>query len=171
MKTSKVCRGTLIALTLAGMLLAVAPAFAGGPYQYHAVTPCRVVDSRTVNATETTDGNILHGMLHCFIIQGQCGIPTGATAVTANFTVVTPTQPGDLRVSPNDGSTEPLTSTLNWVGGEPALANGAIVPLSGTLNTCNTTNTTGNVSAADLRVRIAGGGNAHLLIDVTGYFQ
>jgi hypothetical protein len=170
MKTSKACWGTLFALTFTAVVLAAAPAFAAGPFQYHAVTPCRVVDSRTVNATETTDGNVLQHGLHCFIIQGQCGIPTGAAAVTANFTIVGPTQAGDLRLSPNDGTTEPTVSTINYNAGEPALANGAIVPLAASLTACSTTNTTGNATG-DLRSRVSTNGTAHFLIDVTGYFQ
>jgi hypothetical protein len=172
-KMSKVCRGMIFALALstgvAGALAAV-PAFAqGGPFQYHALTPCRVVDSRTVSATETTDGNPLQHGLHCFIVQGQCGVPSGAAAVTANFTIVGPTQAGDLRLSPNSG-TEPTVSTLNYNAGEPALANGAIVPLAASAASCSTTNTTGNATG-DLRARIATTGTSHLVVDVTGYFQ
>jgi hypothetical protein len=170
MKLSRVCSGPLIVLTMAAIVLAAAPAFAGGPFQYHALTPCRVVDSRLVNATETTDGNVLQKGMHCFVMQGQCGVPSGAAAVTANFTIVGPANAGDLRLAPNDGTAMPLVSTLNYNAGEPALANGAIVPTAASLTACTTANTTGNATG-DLRAYVASAGPTHLIIDVTGYFQ
>ena len=162
MKTSRVCSGTLIALTLAAVLVAAAPAFAAGPFQYHAVTPCRVVDSRTTNATEGTTGpgHPLSNGVHTFTMQAQCGIPAGAAALTANFTIVGPSSSGHLTVWPADVS-EPVVSTLNFNQGEPALANGAIVPLAA-------------AASNDLKVRISldnAPGTSEFLIDVTGYFQ
>jgi hypothetical protein len=159
MKTSRVCRGTLFALILAAVVLAAAPAFAAGPFQYHAVTPCRIVDSRTTNPTEGTTSTPLANGVHTFTVQGQCGIPSGAAAVTLNFTIVTPTSSGHLTVWPT-GVSEPVVSTLNFNNGEPALANGAIVPLGAT--------------TPDLSVRISldhGPGTSDFLFDVTGYFQ
>ena len=51
-------------------------------------------------------------------------------------------------------------STINASAGEPALANGAIVPL--------TVDPTFNVSVV---YGTAGGGTTHVILDVTGYFQ
>ena len=50
----------------------------------------------------------------------------------------------------------PVVSTLNFVPGEIALANGAVVPLS--------------TATQDLSVYCAAAGTAHVLIDITGYF-
>jgi hypothetical protein len=57
-------------------------------------------------------------------------------------------------------TTMPLVATINFNAGEPAIANGAIAPL--------TTNPTANVS-----VYLGTGGSTHadLVLDVTGYFQ
>jgi hypothetical protein len=55
----------------------------------------------------------------------------------------------------------PLVSTINAAAGEPAIANGAIVPL--TIDVAN------NISV--VYGTAASGGTAHLILDVTGYFQ
>jgi hypothetical protein len=135
-------------------------AHAAGPFQYYAVTPCRVVDTRTTSGApeNTTSTPIPQATETKFTMQTQCGIPTGATAVTVNATVVSPTRAGYLTLWPTGGAF-PGVSTLNYNAGEPALANGAIVPLG--------------ASTPDLSVAIGmqGPGSAHVIIDVTGYFK
>jgi hypothetical protein len=149
-------------ISIASGLAAAVPAQAAGPFQYFAVTPCRVVDSRTTNATEGTNSTPLANGPHQFRIQGQCGVPNGAAAATMNFTIVNPNQVGYLLIFPTNVS-QPTVSTLNFLAGEPALANGAIVPLA-------------PVSMAtdkDLAVRISmvAPGQSDIVVDVTGYFQ
>jgi len=155
-------RSALVLAALAAVSLPGAVAAQSGPFQYHAITPCRVVDSRTTNATEGTNGSPVTRGVHTFRIQGQCGVPVGATAITGNFTIVNPTYAGHLVVWPA-GGTEPGVSTLNYVGGD-TVANGAIVPLATVTGT-----------APDISVRISEGpgtgGTADIIIDVTGYFQ
>ena len=56
--------------------------------------------------------------------------------------------------------TMPLVATINFAAGEPAIANGAIVPL--------TTNPTANIS---VYLGTGAGTHADLVLDVTGYFQ
>jgi hypothetical protein len=154
----------LLAFLAAGAVVAFAPAPAqaqAGPYQYFAVTPCRVFDTRTSGA-QTNGQPLPNPGPHDFRIQGNCGIPNGAKAVTINVTVVSPTQQGDLRLFPVGAPTVDV-STLNYPPNEPALANGAIVPL-------------GAVSLStdkDLRtvIGMVTSGTIHLLVDVTGYFM
>jgi hypothetical protein len=101
----------------------------------------------------------LNNGLHAITVQGACGIPNEAEAVALNVTVVSPTRAGWVTLWPF-GASEPVVSTLNFVAGEPALANGAIVPL-------------GPHGTTDLRIRYAmtgGPGTGHLIFDVTGYF-
>lgn len=146
-----------------------------GPYQYFAVTPCRVYDTRTgqPSAGGTGGGTLFSATNRTFVLRGLCGIPTNATAVSLNLTVVNPNASGgDLRIAPNPGSF-PNVSTINYYQNE-TIANGAIVPL-GTVVTPGTD--------PDFQVRGAGcaviGGvftctntfTFDLLIDVTGYFQ
>jgi hypothetical protein len=138
---------------LALLLLCALPALADGPFRFYALSPCRAVDTRT-----GFGGALTNGTTRDFQIQGVCGVPAGAKAVALNVTVVTPTAKGHLRLFPS-GTTLPNISTINFAGGETALANGAIVPLS--------TNTN------DLSVYtflVTGTANTHLVLDVTGYF-
>jgi hypothetical protein len=91
-----------------------------------------------------------------------CNVPDTAKALTINTTVVGPTGGGYLTMFPT-GVTMPLVSAINFAAKEPALGNGAIVPL-------------GPVSATapfglSVFAKVNGGGNVNVVIDVTGYFE
>lgn len=140
----------VFALTLGG----TSAVFADGPFQFYSLTPCRVVDTR--NAVSTNGGPAMGGSAtRNFQVQGTCGVPVGAKAVSLNVTITGPTADSHLRLWPS-GTTMPNVSTINFVAGETAIANGAIVPLSS--------------AAQDLSV-FNFGGSVHVIIDVTGYFQ
>jgi hypothetical protein len=144
-------------------VLASATAEAAGPFNFFSVTPCRIVDTR--KPAGATGGPILTaGAQRNFPISAAsagCGVPTTATAATLNVTLVSPTAAGFVKIWPF-GSTEPLVSTINAAAGEPAIANGAIVPLG--------SDATFQIS---LKYGTAPppGATAHVIIDVTGYFQ
>lgn len=148
---------------------------AAGPFQYHAVTPCRAYDSRS-----DSDGTVkLARGMHHFRLKGTCSIPADAKALTINATIVEPTSAGWLVLWPSD-QPESVVSTLNFLSGEPALANGAIVPVDGDApgsGTCDPVIETSATPGAncDLSARIAltlpGAVNAHLIFDITGYFN
>jgi hypothetical protein len=160
-----------VALLAAGTVAVAAvssppAAHAGGPYQYYAVTPCRVADTRAANGATNcpatgncTPALVGNGTARSFQIQGLCGVPVGAAAATINVTIATPqmtVQYGFLTLWPS-GATQPRVSTINFSTSDQALANGAIVPLS--------TNT------QDLAVYFGGAGTVQLIVDVTGYFM
>jgi hypothetical protein len=145
--------GLAIVLALA-LSLAPAPVRADGPFSFYAVTPCRLFDTRNVS-----DGPALtSGVTRSFQVQGKCGIPIGAKAASFNVTITQPTQAGHLIIWPS-GGVVPGVSTINFVFGEPALANGAIVPLS--------------TNANDLSIQpfVWNTGTVHVILDVTGYFK
>jgi hypothetical protein len=154
-------------LTFVGTALALAPSPAaaqGGPFQFNSLTPCRVFDTRVQDATDGTNTLPLpnpgpHGKR----IQGQCGVPTGAKAVTLNVTITQPSHAGDLRIFPSNVP-QPAVSTLNYNAGEPALANGAIVPLAQTASGPDLNFVIGMVVNPNV-------GSVHVLVDVTGYFN
>ena len=150
-------RGVLLAVFAVAGLLAVDAARADGPFEFFGVTPCRVFDSRTDGDGLTPLPNGVHSLR----FQGVCGIPVGAKAVTINVTVVTPNKNGHVTIWPV-GTSEPVVSTLNFLINEPALANGAIVPVG-----------PDNGGANDVNFRYsmqAGPGTGHIVFDVTGYF-
>jgi hypothetical protein len=140
---------------------------AAGPFQFNSLTPCRVFDTRANSVAG--DPNVTNGTTlknpgpSGWRIQGRCGVPTGAQAVTLNVTITSPNVAGDLRMFPSNVA-QPTVSTLNYNAGEPALANGAIVPLAQV------------ASGADLNIVLGmaaavGAGQIHVIVDVTGYFQ
>jgi hypothetical protein len=154
-----VLRDMLVAAVLA--LLTVSAAQAAGPFQFFSVTPCRIVDTR--NAPGVTGGPALTSAIPrnfpIDVAPAACGVPNTAKAATLNVTIVSPTQDGFLTIWPYNTAL-PTVSTINASAGEPALANGAIVPL--------TTDPGFNVSVV---YGTAAAGTAHVILDVTGYFQ
>lgn len=155
---------------LGGALLAVvglAPAAqAAGPYQFYAVSPCRAVDTRNGGpdgGAITASGSGCASCYRNFTIKTRCGVPATAVAVSLNVTVTGnpgTSVDGHFRLYPAGGSL-PTVSTINWAFGETGLANGAIVPL-------------GAAASDDLAVFLGTGytsGSAHIILDVTGYFQ
>ena len=148
---------TRLVVVAGGLVLTASVALGDGPFQFFSVSPCRVADTR--NPVGPTGGPALAGQAtRSFPITGACGIPTAAKAVVINVTVVGPTGSGHLRIWPYNTAI-PLVSTLNFDAGEPAIANGAIVPL--------TTDPTANISVF---LGTGAGTNANLVLDVTGYF-
>lgn len=140
-------------LVVAGVVAGQAQAQTG--YQFYAVTPCRAVDTRSGYG-----GIVAASTLRNFTIKGVCNVPATAKAVSLNATIVQPTVDGFFSLWPA-GGTFPVVSTLNFLANEPALANGAIVPLN--------TSTTPDLSTA--YGSASGGGVTHVVLDVTGYFQ
>jgi hypothetical protein len=114
---------------------------------FQPVTPARVVDTR-----ESLGGTRLAaGVTKRVQIGGFGGVPAGASAVSANFTVVDPAGAGYLTVW-NCAGTRPVVSTSNFRAGEVA-PNAATIPLDDDGGLCLYTNV-----AADV------------VIDVNGYY-
>jgi hypothetical protein len=126
-----------------------------GPLPFVPVTPCRVADTRGNGFTGAYGPPALAGgATRTFVIGGQCGIPAGAEAVSFNFTILSITTAGDIRVYP-DGATMPLVSTQNWIATTGVIANAAITPLGAT---------------SGITVHVDGLGTINLIIDVNGYY-
>jgi hypothetical protein len=139
--------GAAVAVTIGGGgVFATSAAGPSAPASTVTIDPCRLVDTREggsrVGASETVT----------FSAHGSCGVPTSATALIANITVVQPTESGFVTVHAAD-AVRPVTSTLNWGMGTHAMSNQATIALS----------TAGTFSVYNMA------GSAHLVIDVTGY--
>ena len=125
-----------------------------GPYQYYPLSPCRLVDTRGPNGTNS--GPVFTSdMTRNFQVRGFCGVPTSAKAVSLNVTVTGATQPSWLAVWPS-GTARPGVSMINFEASDPALANGIIVGVSTATQDLSIYNNFGSV---------------HVIVDVTGYFQ
>jgi len=137
----------------AALLLSAVPVLADGPLRFFPLTPCRLVDTRSTNAPA-----LLGKASRDFQVQGKCGIPVNAKAVAVNATIVNPQSDGYITLYPS-GTPWPGTANLTFKAGEPALGNGAIVPLS--------------TNANDLTVYLFQSTTtqtANVVIDGTGYF-
>ena len=143
------------------------------PRLYVAISPCRIADTRAGQGFSGQAGppGLTSFMNRTFQISGSpatlpappngCpanAIPTGADAVSIQFTVVFPTSSGNL-VAWQAGAAQPQISVLNWDAGVVALGSGTIIPLS---------------AIGQITVRLntaAAGQGAQLVIDVNGYFS
>ncbi len=148
----------LAASALAAVITSPAPA--AGPYVFHAITPCRVADTR--NAVGTNGGPAVTSLVQRnFQVRGVCGVPVEATAATLNLTIVTPQAAGWGALFPSVTGWSGI-STINFVQGEFAIANGAIVPLS----------TSATLDLGFLWQGYSGTNPVtHVIVDVTGYFR
>jgi hypothetical protein len=134
---------------------ALAGAFTYGGAAFYPVTPCRAIDTRTT-AGPWGGPALASGADRVFVLAGRCAVPASARAVAANVTVTQPTRgPGFLTIYAG-GTSRPLVSTINYSGGQTRAAD-AVLPL-GAL---------GDAAIFCLQ----GGGTAHVVVDVSGYFQ
>jgi hypothetical protein len=123
-------------------------------FQYHPVTPARILDSRASKGIGLT-GRFRAGVPRAFTVWGKAGVPSGAFAVTGNLSVVNQTQAGYITVLPvNDpAATE---SSLNFPLGD-VRGNGLTARLNGT-------------GKFYLTYKAGPGSTADLIFDVTGYY-
>jgi Metallo-peptidase family M12 len=127
----------------------------GSGTAFYTATPCRIVDTRTATGPEGGP-NLTAGQQRVFQITGQCGIPTGATAVSVNATVIGGTIGGSINLFAGNGSSTG-TNTVSFGAGQ-VRANNAVVQLasdgSGTLAVLNSASAT-----------------TQFVLDVNGYFK
>lgn len=120
---------------------------AGPASAFQPVTPFRFADSRISQRLTRLSGGVPKEIQ----VAGVGGLPTGITAISANFTVAESASDSYLTIY-NCG-TAPEASTLNFGNGE-TMANAGVFPLSSTGDLCI-------VSPVD----------THLIIDINGYFR
>jgi hypothetical protein len=121
----------------------------------YTLTPCRLVDTRNPNGA--LGGPALGASAQrTFTAAGNCGIPSGASAVVVNITSVSPAAGGFVAVYP--GNAFPLGTTVINFKASATRANNAIVTLA--------TDGTGTFG-----IQNASGGTANVVVDVVGYFN
>lgn len=156
-------------LGAAAVVLTASAASAAGPFQFYSVTPCRIVDTRGNGFTGFFGPPALAGgQPRSFpITSSPCGIPADAKAVALNVTVVGPSLEGFIKIWPANLG-QPNVSTINFMANEPAIANGAIVPLAldGAGNTIQ-----GSAQISVVYGTAVAGGVTNLILDVTGFFK
>ncbi len=118
---------------------------------YTIVPPCRLLDTRTGPGTPITAAVETE-----VATSGLCSIPADAVALALNVTVIDPSNSGHIEIYPTAGD-RPFTSTVNFGSGQ-VRPNNTIVSLE----------TDGTFQVYFV---IPGPGNAHLAVDVVGYFK
>jgi hypothetical protein len=126
----------------------------GSGLRFHALAPGRLLDSRATVLTGLS-GPFSANVARTLPTAGHWGVPTTARAITANLTVVGQTAAGFVAATPL-ATNSPATSTLNVPLGD-IRANGITVPLGG--------------GSEGLVYKAVSGRTAHLVLDVTGYFE
>lgn len=129
-------------------------AFVPEDLDFYALEPCRVFDSRRPQDGPALTSGVSVGLQ----VAGACGVPSTARAVAVNVAVINPTGSGNLRFFPGDGMVPP-TSTINFAAGVNR-ANNAILRLA----------PSGSGTLAIVPF-LGGGGQVHVIVDVTGYYE
>ena len=130
------------------------PACCNGVSKYHAVQPCRVLDTRNANGAWGGPA-IPAGGFRAFTIAGRCSIPRSATAVSGNLTVANPPTAGSLVLYPGPGMSPPITTAVTYGGGRVRANNFIMILGDGQL----AIRSSQSVGASDV------------IVDVNGYFE
>ena len=137
------------------------------PTTYHAIAPARVLDSRPTSGEHTNIGLVnpfVAGTVRTFNVANAVyvgggtakAVPSSATAVTGNLTVVNESAAGVVALGPTMTSTGAVT-TINFAAGD-IRANGVTVGLG----------PGGTLQAVYRSSKV--GATMHLIFDVTGFF-
>ena len=159
MKRTHVLVVAAAALVVGGLAGAQLTSGAGEsePSAFVSMTPCRLLDTRpafkigphaTLGAGTTRVATVWGN-------NGQCTIPSSATAISMNVTAVEGTAGSFLTVWPSDAASRPGTSNLNWVPGAPPTPNKVDVALS----------SNGKVSIFNRF------GTVNVIADIVGYYE
>jgi hypothetical protein len=127
-----------------------------GATLFYLLTPCRVLDTRVSAGEDAAAPVLAANTRRVFTVTGKCGVPTDASAIAANLTVVGATATGDLRVI--GGHLPSTTTSALSIPLTRARANNGIVQLA--------TNGSGTIAAIN-----ASSGTVHFVLDVSGYFR
>jgi sugar lactone lactonase YvrE len=160
--------GAAVAVAFGAGGIYIGNAASGSSSSFVAITPVRVLDTRTgLGLAGVFTSPVSRDLLVTGSIATADGtqivVPAGATAVALNVTVVTPTAPGFLSVRPADAAGAPSTSNLNFVAGQ-------VVPNAVTVAIPTAGGDAGRIEITYNAFEVAGP-TTHVLVDVVGYFQ
>ena len=133
--------------------------------QFFALPPCRIVDTRcstgASNCSGVADGvygspALTSTVQRSFVLAGQCGIPAGAKAVSANVTVTGGSGSGFLTIGPGCITG---VGNINWVASGQTRGNNAVLSLD-----------VGGAVTVSSQVA-PGNGTVQFVLDINGYFQ
>jgi hypothetical protein len=126
-----------------------------GPMDYHTLVPCRLLDTRGADGPLGGPA-LLPGEDRVFELAGACGLEAPVQALALNLTVTQPQGAGHF-ILYAAGEPAPSTSAVNFAAGQTR-ANNLVLRLSAD-------------GLGRLAVRNVSAGAAHLVLDVTGFFE
>ena len=129
----------------------------GQAVQFYTLTPCRLIDTRNPNGPLGGPALAASGSPdRAFTLTGACGIPAGATSVSANLTVASPSAGGNLAIYRGDGALTGATS-ISFNTGKTRAGNALLqLALDG---------------SGTVKVNNSAAGTVHFVLDVNGYFE
>jgi hypothetical protein len=142
-----------------GLVPSANPAGRSAPSALVPIVPCRLVDTRAggtnVSHRSTPIGGTESATLVVRGANGNCSIPSSASAIVANTTAVDPRTHSYITIFPSDATTRPTTSNLNVFARSSPIANQVTVGLSagGTISVYNNS------------------GTVDITVDIIGYYQ
>lgn len=122
---------------------------AGG--RFYPLTPCRVLDTRP-------GAPMVDGVPRAVTFHGTCGIPPSARALASNFTATESSLAGWVSAYPADVASTG-TNIVSFAAGRTRASN-TILKLS-----------EDGTGRARLEATVPGAGTAHVIVDVSGYFD
>jgi hypothetical protein len=130
---------------------------------FHAIDPVRVYDSRSAAPAPGTLASGANRVVSIAdardpgtgVVTVANAVPVGATAIAFNITVTDTVAAGFLSVAPGNATSSP-SSSINWSATGQILANGLIAKVH---------------TDRTVKVFCGGGGGAHFIIDVNGYWS
>jgi hypothetical protein len=128
------------------------PSTQASSQRFYPITPCRVADTRLPAGPLGGPALAATATRSFPVLSSPCGIPASATAYALNVTSVTNKPLGYVTIWPDNGSPQPVVSTLNNLVGT-IVANAAIVP-----------------AGSNGSVKVFASDATDLILDISGYF-
>lgn len=122
-----------------------------------AVPPCRLFDTRNSGTSDAAAPILAAAEARTLALNGRCGIPTSARALSVNVTVTQPAASGTFVLYRGDLASVPGIGTLSFPAGRTR-ANSSVLALD--LHGGQTITVLNDSS-----------GPAHFILDVSGYFK
>ena len=136
------------------------PSAAPGGLSLYTLTPCRILDTRFANGA-------FEGTLAVNAVQSPCSIPSLASALVLNATVIPTGGLGFLTLWPN-GQTQPLASTLNSYDGA-VTSNMAVTPTTNGFIDAYASNPTQLVLDVSSYFAVPGGLSGNYTFSINGF--
>ena len=156
----KILGGAIAAALLVGGFVGGQMASGAGesaPSSLVTITPCRLLDTRATSKVNkySTFGPNGGRIIDAYGKQGECSIPSRATALSLNVTAVNGTSNSFAVLWPADATSRPLAANLNWPAGASPTPNKVDVKLS-----------------PDGQFRMFNrAGNVDFVVDVAGFYE